>query len=300
MKLLGLFAAVLISASAIAQDNKPVDRGTYNLKGNVKTVTEIVYNAKEKFGDPVKEKKDSKTAYTFNKAGLRSETHMESYTGKWEFTITNKYDNNNRIIEEKEVNEGEVQQAKIKYDAEGRMQEIDVLDKKGRLTAKHKFEYLKEINFSSYDGMFDKRYVYNGEGELTERRLFSKGVEIIENSKGERKSTEIYDFDNKDNVVKIKRYRGKNEKDSTVITYSYNSAKQKTGYSYKEGKSKPTYTDYEYDKYGNVSKEKDSYGTVELYTYTYDAQNNWITRLKKKTSYGETTFEITEREIKYY
>jgi hypothetical protein len=66
------------------------------------------------------------------------------------------------------------------------------------------------------------------------------------------------------------------------------------------GKSKPTVTTLQYNQQGDVIKESNSYGNVKVFTYTYDAQNNWITRIEKETSYDKTTFEITEREIKYY
>ena len=59
MRILCLLFAVLSITPLFAQI-EPETRSTYDLRGEVKSLEEVVYNAREKFGEPVKEKKDRK------------------------------------------------------------------------------------------------------------------------------------------------------------------------------------------------------------------------------------------------
>lgn len=297
-KALSLITILITSITTLAQEKKP-DVVDLNLKGNVKAITEVTYDAKEKFGDPVKEKKTEKIYYEFNKAGYRVEFSSTNYKYNWKLASITKYDNNNNIIEERSEDDGEVLVSKIKYDANGEPQETNVYDKKGKLLAKEKITPAPPADTSlvlDFNSIFSTKNIYNGEGELERKILFNEFMSMEENKKTGKSKTEYLEFDDRSNLTKKKIY----DNDSAITTYKYNARNQKIQMSYKLNKLKPTITNYEYDTYGNVIKETDSYGREKIFTYTYDKQNNWTNRLLRETSYGDVTYEITEREIKYY
>lgn len=303
MRLLCLLIAALSTTTLFAQ-TEPETRSTYDLRGEVKKLEEVVYDAREKFGEPVKEKKDRKWEYRFNKDGYNTARILQQYEAKSKFAVINRYDNENKVIEFTEEDDDAFVQGKIKYYDNGDMKEIDLLDKKGKLTGRHKFE-TEHYNDTTGDLQFSNKHVtqtiYDAEGDFAGRIKIDyllNGILTTERHY-DPKNNEVY-TENR-SLDKITNYRRINGRDTSSCSFTYNNKMQLTGKTYTRGRSKPDTYNYEYNSNGDLKKETNSYGTVTEYSYTYDVQKNWITMIKKETSSGgEVKYEITERTITYY
>src|SRR6188508_440371 len=100
-KLLFSLPAFFLCFFAIAQDK--VDLASLNLKGSVKSVNEITYEAVEKFGDLEKGKKTDRDYREFNTAGLETQMVLEDFEDEDEkYTRATKYGSNNLPVEIRE------------------------------------------------------------------------------------------------------------------------------------------------------------------------------------------------------
>ncbi|RYY49097.1 MAG: hypothetical protein EOO06_08200 [Chitinophagaceae bacterium] len=291
--------AIVYSSTLCAQIEKPKTVANYDLKGNVKSLSETYYDATEKFGVPVKERVSFKGAYAFNKSGFLTESVLQSLVrSKWKETAKLKYDRNNNLIEERLDDEGDISIARIKYNRDGTMSEINTTDKKGRLTSKHIFSYdtSEAVEFLDWLFIFNERRIYNSDGTLKELHKFNSIYYDVYDAKEKRLSslTTLKDMEGK-----LTYERSQTDIRTVVYEYKYNNLGQKIESTYQLDKRKPTSTSYEYNEQGLLKKELSSDKIIE-FTYTYDSRGNWITRTRKEKYNKTTSYEITERAIKYY
>lgn len=303
MRLLCLLVAVL-STTILCAQIEPETRSTYDLRGPVKNLEEVVYSAREKFGEPVKEKKDRKWEYRFNKDGYNTARILQQYEAKSKFAVINRYNKENMVVEFSEEDDDAFIQGKIKYHDNGDFKEMDLLDKKGRLSSRHKFKTERSTDSTAGVEMETKditQTIYDAEGSLAGRKeifYFLGGILSIERHY-DSKNNEVYTENRAQD--KITSYQRVNGRDTSKCSFTYNDKMQLTGKTYTRGRGKPDTYNYEYNSNGDLKKEKNSYGTVTEYSYTYDAQKNWITMIKKEiSSGGDVKYEITERTITYY
>jgi YD repeat-containing protein len=271
-----------------------------NLNGYVKSVNVIKFEAAEKFGDITKGEKTARDYEAYNKSGFRTEFLMKDYKDDSEWTCKFTYDGNNNLIETDVNDEGEIEISKRKFNDRRNVEVEDTYNKKGNLTGRSKFIYnnsglLTKVNQYDANGKltFTVEDKYNENNQLISSLSYDEPRKLLYSS--------YYKYDMRGNVIEdISGSRNKKgAMDESTKTFRFNGKKQKTEETYSSSGGNPTKTTYEYDTNGNLLVKKDSYNQ-DTYTYTYDKQNNWTKRIKSHLSFGTTTFEITEREIKYY
>ena len=227
---------ILFSCSA---NNKKNDLQRENLKGNVKSVKEVSYEAVDKFGKITKGKKDwawydskSNSNIKFDKKGNLIEYSDFSSEGELYSKHISTYDDNGKFIEE------------IKYDKDG---------KKVFIT---KIKEVENGNAREY-----KRYDLEGNLILKGISKYDDNHNLIESSRykadGSLDSKIIYKYDENDNKIEYSMYKS----DGTLI-YQDKSKFDKNG------------NEVEVNYYGSEGELM----AKANYQYTFDDKNNWITR----------------------
>lgn len=298
-QLLLLFTLISVFFSSAQQEKN--DLAFYNLKGKVKSVNEIEYEAVEKFGDLEKSNKTARYYREFNNAGMELQYLQENYDDgeKEKFVRTTKYENG-KMIEIKEEEDDDVQYEKYRYNQQGLVESIDEVGQKGNLQYRQKNKYNAQdllIQADSYkaDGTLEMKMVrsYNAKKQLVKEENYDGG--------GKLTNVNTYAYDSRGNVVEKSdtNYEEKAPK-PYINRYVYNDKGQKI-----EERNSISGLDkkeiYEYNENGDVVRKRDQYGTEVKKVYTYDAQNNWIKCVTVTNDRsGDTKHEIAERQIKYY
>lgn len=298
-QLLSLFAAAAALVAG-AQTDK-TDLAENNLKGRVKSVNEIEYEAVEKFGEVEKGKKTSRIYREYNAAGYETlfihERFEDGETDK--FVRTTRYENN-KLIEMKEEDNGQVAVSRFKYNAQGAVESMDELDGKGRLKSRQKTKYntdglAVEVNVYKGDGSEYLRVVstYNAKKEKVKEETYTKEGGLI--------TAYTFAYDSRGNQAEYTYIDyGRNQKKPTAYKYVFDDKDRKVEERHSiAGLDKKEV--FEYDAQGNLIGSVDQYGAEEKKVYTYDAQNNWTKCITtKKTPYLGTEYVIQERQVKYY
>lgn len=268
----------------------------FDLKGKVKSVSEVSYLGVSKFGDLTKGRKISESEEKFNKDGYATEREFIYYDedGKKDdgFSQSFSFDKNNFLVGMKEEEDDESISHKYTNNQSGQVEVIDSYTKKGKLMARQKIKYNsagKETEIAQYDANGDlmkKRiFTYSSTGDRRDEKVTDKNGKLIETSYA------VYD----EGGNAIETGLGK-----FIQKYKFNQANKKT----EERNSVSGFDKKEiflYDDKGNVVKNVDEYGSVEISTYSYDKNDNWIKRITEiKDVFLGDKVEITEREIKYY
>ena len=288
----------LFSCGGKKQDN---DLGT--LKGKVKICSEIIFEAKEAFGDLVKGEK-------FNTP--HTKTKYDEYGNK---TEVSSYDKDGKLWL--------YSSKKYKYDEDGNKTEESSYDKDGGLTSKSKYKYDEDSNLTEYssynkDGELTSKskYKYDEDGNLTESNRYDKDGKL--NSKSNYKYddvgnwTESYSSYDKDGKLICNKKLKYDEYGNIIESGSYD----------KDGKPNSNINNYnktyKYDEYENITEMEGVFfmtccnPTIKFsekykssFKYEFDQKNNWIVR----KYYGLNTdpllkekkhLMIVEREIEYY
>ena len=252
-----------------------------NLKGNIKSVKEIHFDGREKFGEFVKEDWKYTIEYIFNENGNLIERN--SYYSP-ENMIRDKikflYNNNNEILEEN------------KYDSDG------------NLVSTEKYSYdnsgkkIRKTSIESNKITISEKYIYNNKGQLIE----------VQNvlTDGSISYGEIFSYNNHDILSeKIEMYRNDDETTTNTIN-KYNRNGQLVEISFPG--SKLTAIKYIYDKNGEIIKQinhldnGEPNGDTFLTKIKYDEKANWINKITIGNSEWSVKADvrIEEREIEYY
>jgi YD repeat-containing protein len=250
---------MIIAINCLGQ--KKTDCQKSDLKGRVKSVTITIYNATEKFGEPVK-------------TGIKEKTNV----------ITIQFDIKGNIIPL--TNEGNI--VGYKYDGRGNK--------------------IEETTYTSDSTIVNKNvYKYDLKGNIIE--------EINYNSQGAQTSKETNTYDLNGNLLECKtssnKFHGTIDQGQDVIKkYKYDPTGKTIEYSLNIGNSELAIEYYKYDNKGNIieldAKTLKGYSAKNTYKYTFDAKENWVTRVCYSSSaYGSMknrseVNEITEHIIEYY
>lgn len=291
---------------AMAQEKK-TDVQKENLKGKVKTLSEITYKA-HKNNDVLEkqtEKPLEKKHIIYNNKGYKLEEHkFEAETNgneKW----TYKYDKN-KLVERKRTSDKDIFTiyGKLKYDSQGNKIEENVYTDYGNevYINKYTFKYDSKNNLieENFYGSGEKiensiTYSYNKKGKEIEcNRYNHKGLrfENIQseyNGKGELIATNVYDEADKLTIKKIFQYDEKGNIVSREIQHFNSNIPPPPPMGMPVAGNNKT---------ESKDDEEMHYTQKETYKYTkYDAKGNWIERLEY---FSEKLSSITEREIEYY
>jgi len=318
-----IISFIILFTSCSSNNNS--DLRQTNLKGNVKSVEELLYNATEKDGDITKGEQINLKYTSYNRDG----NLIKFFDKQSDINIIFRYDSKGNKIEEKDyyTSKGNLKsKVSIKNNSDGKKIEESYFNPQGGLYAKNIFRYdskgnkIEVIESNSEESpsskdLFkynDKGYLieelhYNSEGNLSTRYTYKYDINnLIESNwyKGDGKLDMkiINKYDSKGNKIEDKTYDSKGNITSTE-TFIYNDNRKII-----ERKNKDFIDSiylkyiYKYDSIGNII-EKTLYnlnGVIELkwnYKYEYDKIGNWIKMISLR---NDIPFEITERKIIYY
>ena len=277
------------------------------LKGNVKSTQTTTWKMVEKFGEPEKTSKVKVIEGLYLKNGYYEKLIFtgDEYDGKYTYTY---------LYNKKEQLE-EIKAPPLKtfptrytfiYNDEGKLIEKNQYDKRNNLSYKDKYKYDKYGPISIAQ--------YKGDGSLYRKKVYewnSNSQKISEDeygSKDEPLKMKTYAYNNNGDVSWFKELEHEEGKGITDYKYEYiyNSKNQKVktisnydGYI--------TERAYYYDSEGSLIKKskksgkETSFTVEEEFTYTYDSNGNWTKELRQFLNDAkEKTFELREREIKYW
>ena len=201
-----------------------------NLKGQVKSYTEHIYSATEKFGETEKENLKSGRQVLFNEVGDQIEGIWYWYRsdGSIDEKIKMDYDDHGNLTTEwRYGSDGKLKTKVIyNYDDTGSLAEIFWYKPEGELEEKRKYRHEENERIK-------EEYRYNSEGEL-----MSKGIELYDEN-GNPTETSSYNSEGKLEYKWTRRY---DKKGRLIEEYWYNSEGKL------ESKSK---CEYQYDERGN-------------------------------------------------
>ena len=163
------------------------------LKGKVKSIREIPYEAVEKFGEVVKGDAlgfGKNLQITFNEKGNKLEENWFNPDGRLDFKWTYKYDDKGNQIEENGFNsDGRLSfKSTYKYDDKGNKIEQNSFNPDGSLGSKYTYKYddkgnkIEENSFNPDGSLYYKatyKYTYDQQGNWTQQITYKvkNGVE---------------------------------------------------------------------------------------------------------------------------
>lgn len=275
----------VLGGSLAAQQQTDLQKD--DLHGDVKSVTETDYDAKEWFGEWVKGALKNKTFRAYDAKGNRTEYRYYDAT-ELVRSIVYTYTNGNvsEAVYYKEDGVFEYKDQYI-YDEKGNLIEVSCSYADGSLRSKYMYTYDEngnrtEDSFFIGDGSINSKhlYSYDAQGNRVE--------ELIYHSEGILKYRSLCTYDDEGNLIEVVTYDGEGELHSKAL-YSYDDKGNKT-----EQNNFSLYFNDDWlikSKYFNV--------------YEYDMNNNWLKRTwsSEVTKFGKTYPEpqsITIREITYF
>ncbi|HNW99357.1 MAG TPA: hypothetical protein PKK00_13190 [Bacteroidales bacterium] len=280
---------VLFSCAGDKTKNKKNHLTDLKLKGDVKSLTETIYDASEKFGEIQKGEKKYKYFSLFNEDGNKTDYSENNFPSLMS-NFDKKYD--------------------FKYDDKGTIIEWNLYKSNGKLDRKEKYKIDdkgNKIEENWYDGdgslKFKIIFKYDEKGNLIKTNWY--------NSHDSLKFKEAFKYDSKGNQIEYIEY--KYAADSSLVikqTFKYDDKNNQIEMNdcNIDGSINCKYT-YKYDEKGNEI-EKINYAPDGSITekvnseYAYDDKNNWIKKTEKSLlkifGYESITYNITEREIVYY
>jgi hypothetical protein len=330
-KLLLSLIILLCCLYSHAQFPKKTDLQNLGYRGDVKSIITHSYKADEKFGEVViTDLTDTKAEY-FNKQGYLSEYELKFVDDK--IPVTEKYKYKNGLLVETKYNSSHYYLLTEKiYNKLGQLQEENNYRENGELYTKTKYQWNSIFNMAGYsfydsNGKLKYSISYDYDYNLKEKNEYLYNE--LQSWTGLKLDTKIIrenKIDPKDNLTEWKyidsygnilvsavlipnaearyldsyKYSIMQYTDNGILNEYYHIEKEKDGERIIV-KFIPTY-----DAYANllsvekIINDKKSLKYELEYGYKYDKNNNWIKRIKTDYTYGVTTFEIVEREIKYY
>lgn len=302
-----LMMVLVVFASAQLVDYyvpyKKTDVARTGMKGNVKSVFQTEWSMVEKFGDPVKNAiKNKKEEYYYKSGNYEKRNTDTSKKGIYVYIYKN-----GRLEEVKRVPIEDNVDRTFLYDSNNRLIERNLVYRNNKLFEKDKYKY-------DSNGVLLSIHKYNGDGTLKGKKTFewdekSNIVEEFEyDSKEEPLTMESYEYDSKGNLINYDILTKGSEETPKIENYTHKYDSQNLRISStKEIEDGMHYFLYENDANGNrinykyKSPKQNNYKIRNENIYTYDNMGNWTKLLN--ISYddkGGKTYELTEREIKYW
>jgi len=274
-----------------------------NLKGKVKSVKEISYYTKDKFGEAIKDEKYQQIEFYFNEQGYITEkTERNFKTSGYSFSSykkeTLKYNQQNNIVEKYIYNDVLGETTSIityQYDENENLIEEKQSDENGKLWSRSIFKYDKNNNQIEYE-----RYNYFSDEELSYKYVYkydekgNKTEENIYNSDGELESKSIYKYDNRGNKIEENNYSSNGKLEEKFI-YKYDNKGNKTEENKYNSIGELEYKSiYKYDSKGNKIEAK-SYNSDDTLTYEWTCEydkkgNKRETQQNNYNSYGKLQY----------
>ena len=269
-----LFFAVICSCST----NKNItdnDLTKRNLKGSVKTVTELNFELIADGNDLIKGNKsinaDPDVVLHFNKNGFLTKKQVLNFDGSVMNTYIYEYDKNNQLIKE------------TKYTA---TENID-----------------RVFTFTYQNGKLKSQTIHTALGGVESVDKFSYPTATLMRQETFDKSENPmyffdYEYDKNKNMTKKVWHVNNNIVQMLYVYNDKNQLVQQTEINENDIETKWQYT---YDEHGNITQEITTFFDESQInkdmTYEYDAQGNWIIRLTFAD--GQPLF-VTERSIEYF
>jgi len=308
MKTFFLFFLVLLLS--FSTEKKPKnDLEKEHLKGNVKYLRKVSFNAVDKFGEIVRDGFGSAGFLSpddvqnkYNDKGFLTESMAKYFDGDTLiFQEIYTYDGEGNEIEVYQSNsEGESGKETNTYDDRynpievNRYYPIDSLEASWRYTYKYddKDNIIEETTYTN--GSSEGRlvtYTYDEKHNMTEASVYTiEGLLHWKNT---------YKYDDYGNKIEYKTYS--NGSLSWHEIYKYDDKRNKI----ESNKLNPYGSDfkniYKYDDKNNLIEENTYYNgslsTHEIYKYDYDERNNWIKQIHFIDGIPKY---IIERQIEYY
>ncbi|MGD0710072.1 MAG: hypothetical protein ABR968_02745 [Bacteroidales bacterium] len=276
MKKTLIIIIIFASIHSFSQDVKAIkktDLEKMNLKGNIKTIYDTLYNVVDKFGE-LKKEVDTDSTLIFNDKGNLVEVSLYNHNGSLIHTYTYKYDENGNKIEKE-------------YKENTKLDPVAV-EKAYKYTWKYdsKGNVIEENKYSNYLDKLLNKWIskYDDNGNIIEYNTY--------NSDGSPESKYIYMYDDKGKIIKEENnyntynvYNYGQIINLYKITWKYDSSGNKTkeknilynkneNANYNEAK-----VIWKYDNKGKLIEENQysAYGNlVYKYTYKYDDKGNMI------------------------
>lgn len=259
---------------------KENDLAIANLKGNVKSVKELSFKAKDEFGRIIKGDRARASDFQkdvfilYNKSGNRIEDNRYNRDDSLHERYTFIYDDKDRLIEENWFARID-RRFLFKYDENN---------------------YLVERNWFDPDGSLKRKtiYHYNEKGNLTEESAF--------NSDGSLNSKYTFEYDLNGNRIK-ERWYDHTAKPIGIIENKYDRKGNLTEIINYSATGELIRTEkYTYDRKGNPLEEawynrEGKQIRFHTYTYQYDSRGNWTKRIE--FNFNVPVFVVT-REIDYF
>ena len=322
--ILSTFCILINFSCTTDKEKKLSDIEKMKLKGNIKSIKSVEYDAKEKFGKIVKEKitydKYPNYEIAFNKSGNQIEFSSYPY-GKLKSKRTYKYDEKGNITELNEYssNGNLLKKSIYNYDNESNLSNCNIYKSDGSLENKIVWSYinnkLKEYTKLDSDKKTILKYVYKYENDdLTEAKQYGlKGN--LDNFKYDSNSNLIKqeELNSNENLIKLETsvFDSENNIIEKNIYDSDNVLENKHTYRYNKNNNLIEHTNddigwgtftYRYNENGELYeqvnfnlKKENTYNLKKI--YIYDDNGNWIKLTEFK---GVLPNTINEREIIYY
>jgi hypothetical protein len=275
-----------------------------DLKGNVKYISELQYEATYKFGEIEKSRFFGREYSEFDEFGNKK-------LGRYFFVdddikYVNDYDANNNIIETNYYESDTILVIKIKYKYDLKGNEIEkCIYKRGNIIVEKKiFQYnsnndiIEENCFDSNNKLSSKiKYKYDIKGNKIEESNYNSDGSLF------KKTTSEYDINNRE--IETNFYQPNNESEyvNQKNTHKYDGKGNliESKYCADDGLNCSTST-FKHNENGDIIEHTDfslSNMKVSLnsYKFEYDKNGNWI---KKIIFYNDEPKTIIERKIKYY
>ncbi len=270
----------------------------HSFNGNVKSITNLVYEPVEKFGEITKGKiisplSEDNFKIEYNNFGLITKRILFDKDGKTIYNTTFEYDNINNLIEVKRINSNDKTTLLEKFSYDNKGNRIKAYSKYGGISEnKLEYEYNKNsqlINLKTNNGLESENYKYS---YIYSNNKISEV--IVKTTAGEIKSRKKLSYLG-NNISQFKEYNSQNEIIET-INFKYDI---RNNLIYKSVLRNNQNTSYEYsyqfnDKNDITAKITNEYKVT--FAYKYDNNNNWISKIRYHNGFPEY---LIIREIIY-
>lgn len=279
----------------------------YNLYGDVESLSVVIFDASEKFGELTKEECLGRVVYMFNTKGdVVSKKVYDDLGLVTELSI--EYNDDSKPIKGTSYEDGDIEDvSKNEYDERGYLRHTKVYDDDGDLYSYVDYECDKNGNIIN-----STEYNYDGEMKQLVRQSFNSDDRLTEvltyDPEGELSNKLTYEYDKKGRIVH-QTYMFYSDWDDDYNTYDYTFKYDSKGNvvetlsSWDDGMDKSIYTFDEHSRCVESVRfeyEDDKWEKVDLMTYKYDDEGNVVRTVEYDVD-GRWTepSRIVEYEIEY-
>jgi hypothetical protein len=260
-----------IELNDIEWERQYSDLACHELKGPLSKVTSFSYKPLVNFGRITKGERVCHNEIFFNKNGEIQKIISFDETNKIDKLTTYEYEDGRKKF-------------KTNYNSKGELINKTIFIKEGQILRKQM--YIKDG--SPNDEYFV--YTYDARGYVIKKEYKYHASESSTNP-----TVKYFSYDNYNRIIEI--FDG-GRKDTIIYKDTY--SKQPTKFSVFDRVEKKVTEGLiiEYNKKGDIIKETIDGKLMNYYEYTYDAKDNWITRIEFETE-AKIPYSIVNRKIEY-